>query len=254
MVDILQPATYQTTVEGTPLSLKLPFTVSQYRANVRVIDFHPQRLQDFASVRKKTEYDVLSDNSHSESDSDEEEAGSLDSFAAKRTWEWRFALRLQDATPLKDQKKQGNKQNNTMWVVVDNMDAQLLTGLDACNLRADSGELCNLREKMFILWGDLEERKSKQLAEIDKKKEKKARTGKKGPAECPPDSSDAETGDKQSGKDVGSMAPSNRPFTCCIRQYGVRVREPNEAKADAGDGKRWERVFGLFGTKVSGVH
>lgn len=43
---------------------------------------------------------------------------------------------------------------------------------------------------------------------------------------------------------------SNIPFACCIRQYGVRVREPDPLRADAGKGRRWERVFGLFGTKI----
>ncbi|KAF9869477.1 telomere-binding alpha subunit central domain-containing protein [Colletotrichum karsti] len=233
--DILQPVMYQTTIQGAPLNVKLPFTVAQYRANVRVIDFHPPRLQDFASGRKRTEYDVLSDNSDSESDSDEEDAGTLDSFVGERHWEWRFALCLQEAAVAQDKKKRGGG-NNTFWVVVDNLDAQLLTGLDACNLRADPDELFKLRDKMFILWGDLEEKKSKQLAESDQKKKQLAKKSRKNATERPPDSSDIETADEQS-----------------VKHYGVQVREPNEVKADAGDGKRWERVYGLFGTKICGI-
>jgi len=47
----------------------------------------------------------------------------------------------------------------------------------------------------------------------------------------------------------------NKAFTCCIRQYGVRVNEEDPSKASAGNGedgtgKRWERRFGLFGVNI----
>ncbi|KAJ3953272.1 hypothetical protein N0V92_010267 [Colletotrichum tropicale] len=252
--DILEPATYEATVQGSTVIVKLPFTVAQYRTNVRVIDFHPPRLEDFASGRKRTEYDILSDNSDSESDSnsEEEDGGTLDNFVGERVWEWRFALRLQEATLTTAGKKHSpGTKNNTFWVLVDNLEAQLLTGLDACNLRTDPDELSKLREKMFILWGDLEEKKSKAL--IDDGNKKKTKASNKTPSDRPPlDSSDAEMIDKPSGKGATDKTVSNRPFTCCVRQYGVQVKEPNETKADAGFGKRWERVFGLFGTKICG--
>ncbi|KAF4895350.1 Protection of telomeres protein 1 [Colletotrichum fructicola] len=252
--DILEPATYEATVQGSTVVVKLPFTVAQYRANVRVIDFHPPRLEDFASGRKRTEYDILSDNSDSESDSnsEEEDGGTLDNFVGERVWEWRFALRLQEATLTTAGKKHSpGTKNNTFWVLVDNLEAQLLTGLDACNLRTDPDELSKLREKMFILWGDLEEKKSKAL--IDAGNKKKTKASNKTPSDRPPlDSSDAEMIDKPPGKGASDKTVSNRPFTCCVRQYGVQVKEPNETKADAGFGKRWERVFGLFGTKICG--
>jgi len=70
----------------------------------------------------------------------------------------------------------------------------------------------------------------------------------------PLDSSDAEDGRPRpgaKGKGKGNEAAvSNKPFTCCLKQYGVSVREDDPAKANAGDGRRWERVFGLFGTKI----
>jgi protection-of-telomeres protein 1 len=43
---------------------------------------------------------------------------------------------------------------------------------------------------------------------------------------------------------------SNKAFTCCIKQYGAKVNESDPSLANAGDGKRWERKFGLFGTKI----
>jgi hypothetical protein len=42
----------------------------------------------------------------------------------------------------------------------------------------------------------------------------------------------------------------NKAFTCCIKQYGVKVNEKDPNKANAGEGKRWERKFGLFGVVI----
>lgn len=246
---ILELATYETTVQGGHPIVKLPFTCARYRTNVRVVDFHPPRLQNFACPVKQTEYDVLSDYSGTDSESEVEDQGTLDGFVGECNWEWRFALRLQDAAAGKDQK---SHKDSSFWVLVDNMEAQLLTGLDACNFRANPEALAQLRERMFILWGDLEEKKSKEL--LDNIKKPKARAGKKLTGERPPlDSSDDEVASRPGKEATAKQAISNRPFTCCIRQYGVQVRESNSAKADAGKGKRWERVFGLFGTKISGV-
>jgi protection of telomeres protein 1 len=46
------------------------------------------------------------------------------------------------------------------------------------------------------------------------------------------------------------LEAKNKAFTCCIQQYGVKVHEDDAAKANAGIGKRWQRVFGLFGTQI----
>jgi protection of telomeres protein 1 len=43
----------------------------------------------------------------------------------------------------------------------------------------------------------------------------------------------------------------NNPFECCIREFGVEIAEAEEDKASAGEGKRWKRMFGLFGTKLT---
>lgn len=43
---------------------------------------------------------------------------------------------------------------------------------------------------------------------------------------------------------------SNKAFTCYIKQYGVKVKEDDPDLANAGEGKRWERKFGLFGTQI----
>ncbi|KAF6845349.1 telomere-binding alpha subunit central domain-containing protein [Colletotrichum musicola] len=253
--EILQPATYEVTTQGNQVAVSLPFTCAQYRVNVRVIDFHPPKLQDFATSRKVTEFDVLSDDSGSDfDDSDEDDHRNLENLVSERVWEWRFALRLQDATLAKDAKVEGDRnEDNSFWVVVDNMDAQLLTGLDACDLRTNPEDLAKLKEKMFILWGNLEEKKSNELAVSASKNIPKNKAAKQTIERPPLDSSDDEDAGKSAKGNAVETPITNVPFTCCIRQYGVKVSEPKSAKANAGDGKRWQRVFGLFGTKISGT-
>ncbi|GKT85117.1 telomere-binding alpha subunit central domain-containing protein [Colletotrichum tofieldiae] len=114
---ILESTKYETTHQGAPLLLDLPFNCAKYRTNVRVIDFHPNRLQDFARARKQTEYDVLSDYSGIESESEAEEGGMLDGFVktSDRIWEWRFALRLQDVTAVAKNPKTGKKTAFGLW-------------------------------------------------------------------------------------------------------------------------------------------
>jgi len=46
------------------------------------------------------------------------------------------------------------------------------------------------------------------------------------------------------------LAPKNKAFTCCIKQYGVKVVEDDPAKANAGDEQRWQRMFGLLYTQI----
>ena len=51
-------------------------------------------------------------------------------------------------------------------------------------------------------------------------------------------------------KPEGEPFIHNKAFTCCIKQYGVKVDEKDPKKANAGEGKRWERKFGLFGVLI----
>lgn len=70
------------------------------------------------------------------------------------------------------------------------------------------------------------------------------------PGDKPPlEDSDCDEGDG-GGDAAARLKVSNKAFTCCIQQYGVAVDETDPSIADAGEGKRWERVFGLFGTKI----
>lgn len=90
-----------------------------------------------------------------------------------------------------------------------------------------------MKERLFILWGDLEERKSKAATE----------------GKTDPDS-------------WGRV--SSVPFACCIKEYGVR--RSHNSNADADDDVAvvvnhdscsheecfgWERRFAMFGTTIN---
>lgn len=234
IADILEHATYDTTINKEPVKLQLPFINTNYRANVRIVNFMPSRLEDFAFAKKTSEFDVLSDNDDSDGGSESEQ--DTTHSTTTHTWEWRFHLELEDAAVL------GNQQKKRMWVAVDNQAAQYLVNLDASNLHCDATNLEALRQRLFFLWGELEEHKTRALAKKTKSIEA-VREGKP-----PSDSSDE---DEPNIKEAEKTQVANRPFACCIRQYGVKVRESDAAKADAGEGSRWQRMFGLFGTRIS---
>lgn len=102
-----------------------PFSNLKYRANVRVVDFYPSRIEDFAVGFRSTEFDMLSDYSGAE-DSEAEvrrEIWHSGKGFAKDCWEWRFALQVEDA----DADTTGSA--DKLWLIVDNPAAQMLLNL-----------------------------------------------------------------------------------------------------------------------------
>lgn len=108
------------TPRGT--SLTLPFQNINSRALVRVIDFFPNDIVDFA-VRcpRYSEYDVLSDTDDGNT-TDDDSDGPEDE---ERPWEWRFGLVLECAMARKNEGKA------SMKVYVADKDAEFLLKLDA---------------------------------------------------------------------------------------------------------------------------
>ncbi|OAA64640.1 telomere-binding alpha subunit central domain containing protein [Niveomyces insectorum RCEF 264] len=187
------------TTATTTQSITLPFVNVKFRAQVRVVDYLPARLEDFAVGRKTSEYDILSDaddaaaggdgdesssclssSSSEDEDGDARRAsGTLNQHVGERVWEWRFALLLEDATPRAALPNDSNDDSGgsgsgsdsgasapapaRIWAVVDNAEAQMLTGLTACELRRDRDTLRELREKMASLWGTLEQAKTQAV-------------------------------------------------------------------------------------------
>lgn len=216
------------------------------------MDFHPSSLEDFAVSRRRTDNDCLSDNSADDIDPDSDEDDGTRHSGRNRVWEWRFALKLEEVLPPAAALAARRDRNPaTAWVHVGNPQAQLLTDVDARDLRAPGGEehLGRLREQMFKLWGDLEERK------VDLEARRRERRGRilRG---LPPPSSGAGGGEVEADEEEAGHGPglgqvSNKPFACCIQQYGVKVEAEEGEEDNAGEGKRWQRVFGLFGTKIA---
>ena len=117
---IFEPVYRDITIEGQgPIRVKLPFSNVKYRVVVRVVDFSPDMLEDFAFARKPSEFGCLTDD---EGDLSDDEADPADGSA---TWEWRFKLQLEDAST-----RAGPKPER-LWASVDNATAECLTGCDA---------------------------------------------------------------------------------------------------------------------------
>ena len=111
--------------KGAPYTL--PFQNINSRATVRVIDFFPPNLVDFAVPRPRaSEYAVLSEDDRSESGSNQSSNDTDDrSEAEDRQWEWRFGLVLEDALSSKHQERA------TIKVYVAGQDGDGLLNLEA---------------------------------------------------------------------------------------------------------------------------
>ncbi|KAG8530310.1 uncharacterized protein KY384_004812 [Bacidia gigantensis] len=250
-----------TTPAGTIYTL--PFANIKSRATVRVIDFFPQTLEDFAvSIPKKpSEYTVLSDisssSSSSSSDSDSDSNVSMRDADTPNTdkgkkYEWRFSLTLEDASSPTTKKGEVREK---MEVFVVGADAEYLLKIDACDLRRDKERLGELREKLFLLWGDLEEGKRRREEEEDKWEGE-------GDGQVTPGRKVGD-GKGKEGKGGGIKGVDNRPFQCCLKEYGVKVRKAkknvdekevgvDEVKmdVDAEEDWNWERRWRLWGCTI----
>lgn len=117
---LLEPVYYEANLNGQEIRFQIPFTNVNYRTNVRVVDFRPERLEDFAICRPRSRYsgDISDDSSVSGLDDDEDSSN----------WEWCFWLQVEDAMAFKNR---GKRPEERVWVMVDNLAAQCLTLDDA---------------------------------------------------------------------------------------------------------------------------
>ncbi|KAF2719748.1 hypothetical protein K431DRAFT_271988 [Polychaeton citri CBS 116435] len=174
---------------NTVVPFDLPFVNAKYRTRATIVDFHPSELHDFAVQR--------------EIDPQERSEFSQDAnWELTPKWEWAFSLLLQDASG------RGKDRDSCAWVHVSHLDAQFLLGNDMpdpTDLRQDAKLLAKLREKLFCLWGNLEETKSPQSAQT----------------------------------------LSNVPFECCIREYGQPVDIRDKSENASTDYIRLYQLFGV---------
>ncbi|KAJ4372817.1 hypothetical protein N0V86_008183 [Didymella sp. IMI 355093] len=146
-------------------SFTLPFVNCRHRSRVRAVDFYPPELEYF---------------SHSADDS------SWTPRPKHRRWEWGFVLLLEDANV------PGDTVPEQLRLIVNNDAAQYLGLPKARDLKAEPRTLNELREMLFIMWGNLEELKSDLRAR---------------------------------GQDLplppGDNRLDNKPFDCVIEEYGL---------------------------------
>ncbi|KAJ5102089.1 hypothetical protein NUU61_004311 [Penicillium alfredii] len=205
---ILSGETHVNTLPGG-VTYQLPFQNVCYRPIVRVVDFFPPDLRDFA---------VQVPNDSILVNGDDEESGSDQRHTV---WEWRFCLLVEGIEPMAS-KQQPREQ---MKLFVSGAEGEHLLQLDPTDLRRYSSRLEELRERLFLLWGNLEERK-KAIG---------------------------------SSNDQSKASPlSSQPFTCCIKEYGVPCTHPqdpdvmdvDEDPCSQPDCLGWERRFAMFGTTI----
>jgi protection-of-telomeres protein 1 len=149
-------------------------------------------------------------------------------------WEWSFALQVEEVSARLATVKNALPPNK-LWLNVGHIEAQYLLGNavdDPADLRENTALLNQLREKMYILWGDLEERKRSEDEDGD---------GGQAPAKRA-----KLDGEQQQQAEAQKLQPSNLPFNCCLREYGV-LREGGTAE-EVGD---WERQYMMFGVTIN---
>ncbi|CAI7632169.1 unnamed protein product [Penicillium glandicola] len=182
---------------------QLPFQNVNYHSQVRVVDFFPPNIEDFAV--QTTSAPLFSNHK-----------GATE---PKLGWEWRFCLLVEGAEP-----KPSKQAREVMKLYVCGQDGDFLLDDDAFNLRENPRRLEAIKEKLFLLWGNLEEEKSKAMAS-----------------------------DQQSWGPVKSC-----PFECSIKEYGVQCTHGKDPNVMDVDGEvciqpgcfGWERRFAMFGTTI----
>lgn len=211
----------------------LPFQNVKTRATVRVVDYFPEELADFSKpVTDSSELDGLSD-------VERDATSDIDGLSLPHTperltkWEWRFGLVLEDASTFQSA---GQKPRLKVFLAAE--DADFLLKLDATDLRADPQSLDELKEKLFLLWGDLEEQKTTAYESA------KANIGQ---------------AEDRLTQQI-NITSRGRPFECCLMEYGTKVNDDDDDDdevPETGDGKEkqcigkdWKRRWRLFGTTI----
>ncbi|KAF2398819.1 hypothetical protein EJ06DRAFT_531897 [Trichodelitschia bisporula] len=152
--------------------LTLPFINRKFKTSVRAVDFFPPALEDFCQSTQDLRYNDFQPTT-------DDDTGD-DSFQSLPEWEWAFYLLVEDAKPVPGQTPE------RMRLLVADRDAEGLLGLDATDLRKSPETLAQLKEKLFCLWGELEEKKAEP--------------------------------DFSPGTPI-----SNRPFECLVYEYGAHT-------------------------------
>jgi hypothetical protein len=149
----------------------LPFINQKCRLKVRVVDFFPPHLEDFAQSLDDPNYNDIT-SSHNDS------TISMDGDSSPPSrFEWSFYLLVEDTRP------QPGQEPTRIPILVHGNDAVHLLNLEPTDLRHNLQVKARLEQKLWTLWGNLEELKG--------------------------------DGEEMNGK------VSNHPFECCVDEFGV---------------------------------
>lgn len=181
----------------------VPFNNVKHHALMRVVDYYPHRLREFACKNSSASQSPI--------------------------WQWRFWLVLEDAKKsTSDSETSSQPLGRPINVLVHGSDASELLGLEADNLLKNKKRLTELEQRLFVLWGELAEQKEKFL-ESNRGVE-------------------ADESFSLRKYHIGTTT-ANRPFECCIAEYGVPISQGNKSDLDSSEAE-WMRCFRMFDTKV----
>ncbi|KAI9760897.1 MAG: TRAPP subunit trs31 [Chaenotheca gracillima] len=239
--DILH-STFHETKSPNGTVYNLPFQNIRCRVSVRVVDFFPPRLEDFAVMLPMKEGTLNDDKGRQSGPRWRHMQDAEKALPEAPRWEWRFYLLLED---------RGKK--DKIKALVAGKDADQLLGMRCENLRENDNLLLRLKEKLFLLWGDLEEQKSAVSRGILSEKDPNARPhliGDKGQKSSRP------RGDAPAAL---VTSHSSMSFEACMMEYGIQRRNPTglrtgqpEDSQDNSNGawSGWDRKFRMFGTRI----
>ncbi|KAL4923946.1 telomere-binding alpha subunit central domain protein [Aspergillus undulatus] len=121
------------------IEYRLPFQNLCYLSTVRVVDFYPPLLEDFAVLQKHT---------------------SLASSHTYEKWEWRFCLLVESPS-----RAVPGQQKERVRLFVSHSEAEHLLKMSPTDLRKKPDNLEDLRNTIWHLWGNLEELKRETIEE-----------------------------------------------------------------------------------------
>ncbi|KAL7269394.1 hypothetical protein RUND412_007951 [Rhizina undulata] len=204
-----------------------PFSNKKYHIYCRIIDYMPHNLEDFSKPCKKKVRNAQTGGPDTGSNYKNSGDDLLENDNTHGEWVWRFAFLLQ------------GQDDVVLRVIVEGEDADYLLKINATDLRKNYKTLASLRERLRLLWGDLEERTQQKLARLtDQKYAEKGRRYNHDDGNHP-----KQLRSEVEYDEMGTCAqipPSGRLFKASVMEYGVR----------SSDGKGWQRMFKLFGTTI----
>lgn len=120
----------------------------------------------------------------------------------------------------------GRKRVSPILLHISRKEREICADHSNSSLREDEHTPEALRNKLFLLWGNLQELKEESI-----------------------------TRNEVFDPDRSVVSLKSLPFSCCIKEYGVRVADisvKKEQNAEPSLDLGWKKRFRMFGTKIMG--